>query len=247
VKKKILKDHNLRNKTLVSPMNEFLSKGTFNSTPYIYLILPELLWQAILNDKLGVKYASNISLDLIKDLEEDKNSLPLCFISNFAKLNNNRVESIIHNTHYAKMLNELKVLVRIFPECPLKILFDDNPEEYTLEDITYLKKILNPLLNRTSRESICAMTNLIYYIFETNRLTVQKDSTLLKINEITFYPDTDLSKLVASSVRATLNLFAGNENFLNRDCEWSKYFWNRAYSLEPDSVNNLYFKNERRD
>ncbi len=242
--KKILGDHKLSDKKLITPFNAFASNGKFIETSHIKLIVPEIIWQAILNDKLGVNKTCELSLLLIKALEENKSSKPLCFISNFSNLDSQYVKNSIvklSSQNIEIIIDALNILFRLFPNCPLKILQPNYNEKYTLDDVKYLKRILKPLLSKNNKEYILTLANTMLYIFETDRLKVPSGNSLLQLNEITYYPDTDLSRKIASTIRSSMNFFIGQKEFI-LECDWEKDFWRKAFEFEPYKIDDLYFE-----
>ena len=69
--------------------------------------------------------------------------------------------------------------------------------------------------------------NAIYVAFVTDKLKVQRGTALANFPAVEKYPETDESRLVASSIRATINGFFG-EMFLGKSTPWARYFWNRG-------------------
>ncbi len=218
----------------------------FNEVPYLYKIFPEIIWQGFLNEKYGVRVASTITLKLLKIIQvarQFEEGYFFCFISNFELLTPNQIDEIKTNlfldADYKKINEALLPFIKVFPECPLSKLQYSSPPKYNDADLMYVKSIFTPMLNKLSKEATFTLASVIYYAFELDMLHVAKDSMLLKLNQIHHYPDTEESEQIASTLRATAN-FLVHENFLIKKSEWQKYFWNRAYKLEPYNIDNLY-------
>ena len=60
-------------------------------------------------------------------------------------------------------------------------------------------------------------------------LKLRGDSALADFPEVERYPNTEKSRLVASSVRAALNGLM----VTMPSSDWPRYFWNRGLELEP--------------
>lgn len=249
-KKKILADHKLIKKKLEPPFFHSLPewKTQFNEVPYLYKILPELVWQGFLNEKYGVPVASTITMKLLNVIHLARNSEKrklLCLISNFELLTPKEIDKVFGklflDSDYKKIVEAILPFMRMFPECPLKVLLYNPITEPTAEDISHVKSVIKPLLNKTSKEAIFALANVIYYAFQMDILKVHADSKLLNLKQIEFYPDTEESQLVASSLRASINMFVQNGAFIEVSEKWQTYFWNQAYKLEPFNIDNLYF------
>jgi hypothetical protein len=248
-KNPILSDHKLVQKKLQPPFfHAFQGWNTqFTETPYLYKVLPEILWQSFLNKKYGVYVASTITLELLKHIQTIRNvedGKLFCFISNYETLTDNQTDKILGklflNENYKMLIEGILPFIRVFPECPLSKLIYNPLAEHTVKDIELVKEVLNQLLNKTSVHSTHMLSNIFYYIFEMGALKVKKDSPLLKLNEIEYYPDSEQSQITASAMRAGINPFVTGETFLKQNSEWQKYFWNQAYKLEPNNIDNLY-------
>jgi hypothetical protein len=139
--------------------------------------------------------------------------------------------------------NAFSTLVNYYPECPLVFLFDlatPNPE-LPSEALRPFKQLLHRLFNRRSVEATFVQANAVYIAFVTGKLKVVENLTLAEFPRIEDYPNTEISKQIASSVRATINFIFGGD-MLQTTTNWSKYFWNNGLQLEP-----CYFERETKD
>lgn len=221
----------------------------YTNVSYIDKVLPEIIWQAFLNDKLGVTRGSHISLKLFKEIESilgvDKGKL-FCFISNFELLTKAQIDSLVGVLFLDEDFKEIKEailpFIKVFPECPLKVLYHEQISKFSDKDLDYVKSIINSILDKTSVISVHSLSSIIYYAFQLERIEVHKESSLLKIQEIKYYPETEVSRIVAGMVRASVNAFFQSDIFIVNDSEWRNYFWNRAHQIEPNHIDNLYFE-----
>lgn len=244
--KKILADHKLVNKKLKPPIMQGLPgwETHFIEVPYIDKVLPEIIWISILNDKHGVTTASDLTLNLLKAIDEsfgEKSSTLFSFLSNFETLHDTQISHVKR-----KCLDELSYIndslssfYRVFPDCPLIALDQKGPGPIDSHDIEYIKQILDKLLDKVGKETTFSLSTVIYHAFELHRLTAFKDASILKLNKIHLYPTTEESKIIASTIRSTVNMFIGSEHFLVNDSKWSKYFWNRAHAIAPNNIDSL--------
>lgn len=246
-KSKILSDHKQVGKKLLPPfLHSF--PGQFRESSYIHKVLPEIIWQGFLNDKCGIRKSVEVTLHLLKTIREAinlENGKLLCFISNFETLDERQIERILSllflSDNYKRLIEAIGPFVRVFPECPLsKILYKAIPE-HSESDLRYVKDIMSRLLSKTSKEATLVLANTIYCANQMGVLHVTKDSCFLHMDEVINYPETEESKKIASFLRASINPFIGNDTFVLQNSNWSKYFWNRAYALEPFNIDNLYF------
>lgn len=249
-KKKILDDHKLIKKKLLPPLFHLLPgwETQFMETPYLYKVLPEIIWQGFLNDKWGVSVTSRITYKLLEEIERARNfekGKLFCFISNFELLTSKQLDFIIGrlflDSDFKKIIEGLSSFIRVFPECPLKVLFHTSIAEPTNKDVEYVKRVLTLLLNKLSKEATFMLANTVYYAFQMDVLKVTEGSTLLELPKVQFYPDTEESKMIASYLRATINPFVQGP-FIQVSNKWQNYFWNQAYKYEPFNIDNLYFE-----
>ena len=250
-KNQILADHKLVKKKLKPPLfHAFQNWETqFNEVPYLYKVLPEIVWQGFLNQKYGVAVASTITMKLLDTINEARNfekGKLFCMISNFELLTENQIDKVLGklflDSDYKKIIEAILPFMRMFPECPLKVLLYNPLSESTKDDVEYVKFVIMPLLNKTSKEATFLLANTIFYAFQMDILKVTADSKLLNLNQIEFYPDTEESKMIASALRASINMFVQKDSFIIEVSDkWQNYFWNQAYKLEPNNIDNLYF------
>lgn len=248
--KKVLSDHKMVKKKLIPPMLQ--EKPGYDikhiDVSYIDRVLPEIIWQAFLNDKLGVTKGSQISLELLKEIQSilgvDKCKL-FCFISNFELLTKSQIDSLnsvlFLNEGFKEIKEAILPFIKVFPDCPLNVLYHEKIPKFNDDDLNYVKSIISSILDKTSVVSTHSLSNTFYYAFQLERIKVHKESSLLKLQEIQFYPDTEISLMVAGSLRASINMFFRDE-FIIADGKWRNYFWNRAHQIEPNNINNLYFE-----
>ncbi|PKP06789.1 MAG: hypothetical protein CVU10_04310 [Bacteroidetes bacterium HGW-Bacteroidetes-5] len=246
-KKKILSDHKQVGKKLLPPFLNSFPRQLYDS-PYLCKVLPEIIWQGFLNDKYGIKNSVDITLYLLHAIHEatklEKGKL-FCFISNYEILDEKHIDKIrsrlFFNNNYKKFLEAIQPFISVFPECPLRKIFYNKIPEYSKKDLQYVKNITKKLLNNDSKETTLILANTFYFANQMGVLHLTKDSCLLNMDEVINYPDTGESKKIASFLRASINPFVGNDIYIYQNSMWSKYFWNRAYQLEPFNVDNLYF------
>lgn len=244
-KNKILSDHKMVGKKLIPP---FLHSFNFSELPYVHNILPEIIWQGFLLNKFGIKHSVELTLFLqntIQDFAKTEKGKLFCFISNFETLSDSQVENIISGLstigYYKKIIEALTPFLNVFPECPLNKIFKINSTKFSKEELDYVKTITNQLINKKSKETTLILANTVYCANQIGVLHVTKDSCFLHMDEIINYPNTEESKKIASFLRASINPFVGNGTFVFQNSHWLKYFWNRAYKLEPFNIDNLYF------
>jgi len=245
---KILKDHKLVNKKLQPPFfNSFKDwKTQFIEVSYIEKIFPEIIWLGLLNKNMGVQKSAQAILDLsklINSIQKNKNAKCFSFISNYKNLNLNEITELLNLKHPSVELIKINIqsFIKVFPNSPLSFL-KDNTIDYSKEDLYIIKETMKDLSYKNNSECVFALSNVIYHLLELGILKVPKDSCFMNLNEISNYPNSYESKKIAGAVRASLNSLIRSDLIDVKYSDWVKYFWNRAFEIEPYQIENLYFE-----
>jgi hypothetical protein len=231
---KVLKDHKQHGKRFIPPL---LQLGNAKETSYVQVIIPEIIWMAFLHKQFGLQLGTHLALQLVT-VTSNISSTTKCFsfISSFELLTAEQKEKILAELQRLNMLDQLRNgltnFMLMYPECPLSFLFDDQKGEINLPAI---KETLSGLYDITGRPATFMMANVIYFLGAMGRLAIVKDTALSKLPELVGYPNTALSKMIASGVRASMFAFM-HDPFLNESGNWNKYFWNRGIELEPCKI-----------
>ena len=207
--------------------------------------LPEIVWLGLLNEYDDLKKGASLSLALSKAANNsysgEKKRL-FAAISSYSLLNKDQCNEILDILEKSQQLEELqKALYPLFlfyPECPLNFLFQRKVYK-TKSRISVLKKLKNvlaSLFDREGKQATLMQANLIYIALCTDMLRVPKGSAISRFPNIIDYPNTIDSKIIASSIRASINGFFGaNMDGFGPipDSTWPAYFWNRGLVIEP--------------
>lgn len=237
---RILLDHKQVGKKFIPPM---LTIGVFKEVRWMEIILPELLWIALLNDKYGLLKGAELSLnvaqaaiEVIADVNRKKRPL-YAGTSSFTLLNNEeqmRMVDILRKSSKLSPLKEaLQPLAFFYPEFPLSFLFLDNgiANHIANPDINVIKRLLETHFNRWDKPATLVQANAVYIAFVTGKLKVVKGLALANFPAIEKFPETEESKRIAGAVRATVSSFFSTKE-ANRQVSWPSYFWNRGIELE---------------
>ena len=216
---------------------------------WIEIILPELLWIALLNDKYGLRKGAELSLDVaqaaievIADVNRKKRPLYVG-TSSFALLNDveqiRMVDVLRKSSKLSSLKEALQPLAFFYPEFPLSFLFLDNGDTNHIanSDINVIKRLLETHFNRWNKPATLVQANAVYIAFVTGKLKVVKGLALTNFPAIEKFPETEESKRVAGAVRATVSSFFCAEE-ANRQVSWPSYFWNRGIELEECLTND---------
>ena len=242
--KQILKGYQRKGKKFIAPWNQY---HDIQDVSWHTNLIPELLWVALINENYGEKDGAEISnsLSLLTQNTVKKFSKPnetFVFMNYFFLLNAEEKEEIFQNlgtTNLYLIQKAIEPLVSLYPKCPLKFLYK-SPMKIKKDKKNFtiiIKNVLEKLGDRRNRFSMLVQSNVVYMYFIVGKLFAFKGSELENLREMKFYPDTDLSQKVGSSIRATLNSFAG---FEEKNSDWRKYFWSRSLQLEEIKIINYY-------
>jgi hypothetical protein len=241
-RRQILTDHRRQGKRLTPP---FLYKiGALSEVSWVTDIMPQVIWIAVAIDRLGFSEGVKASLELSRaahEVHQTDHKVWFVWLSLFSKLSAEEWQRIKLRLQEQRLLEPIMQtvgpLISYYPECPLRLLFDD--QLHTSQDpeaqFQQYKSTLTELYSRRSVLSTRVQATVIYIALVLDLLRLAKTMALSELPEIEHYPDTERSRIVASSVRATINGLLG---VLSRETfsEWSTYFWNQGLKLEPCDI-----------
>ncbi|SHG85404.1 hypothetical protein [Flagellimonas flava] len=237
-KKKILSDHKQKGKKLIPIMMQ----GNFLSEiNWLDDFVPELFWIACVQKKLGYKTANEVLLELHElYLEISDSKYPHNIFSSYSSLKGHQKSKLLDrfksSKSYDKLLMGIKDLQYFYPGHPLEFLYSNLELSKEDVDLEFIKSVLGDISFRRSKEAMYAQALVLYVAMATGKLIVTKESSLLGINEIKEYPDTEKSRQIASSIRASFNGILGNKDLTIR-CDWANNFWVRSFELERPHIN----------
>lgn len=232
----VLDDHKRIGKRFVPP---FLQLGPLEEASWIDRLLPELIWIGILNDRWGMAKGAEICAELAKAgqsvLEVTGRRAWLCRISSYGMFEE-REQTQIKEALEAKGLDlqladALAPLCVAYPTCPIAFLV---PEAMSDADdaIAYMRASVEAHLNRWNDASTFIQVHAVYMAFVQGRMFVREGSALANFPAVEAYPRTEESRKIASSCRASVNMFFKPDDS-DGDSSWAAYFWNRGLELEP--------------
>lgn len=235
MRKKVLTDHQAQKGKLIAPFNHMI--GGLSEISHINKIVPQISWQAVLIDSIGFVKACTLLNEFLVILNKDSKLKPICFANNFTELD--KVD--FDKSKFPLVLSKSEILYRLFPDWPMKKIFDYDCGPATKEDVEYFRGIVHKLLDKRSVLAVQSLTCTMHYLMLTNRFHLPAGSHIANINEIIKYPKTDESHAVASFIRSALNIFIGNSEFSNTNSEWPANFWNTLYLHSPCTLTTLRF------
>lgn len=211
----------------------------FNEVPYVRVILPELIWLALLNQRLGNEQGAKvveIVASAVKQTTGHKRTwfaaVSCCTeLSDTAK--QNIAQALDQNGLRKAVSGALQPFVELYPEFPGAFLVVSDPSRNDLEFLPELKKVVDNLYDTESGAAVFMCASAVYAAFCLDILKVNPNVSLAKFPEIEKYPSTELSKRVAAACRATSLQMVGQNVIQAQLTTWSSYFWNRGLELEP--------------
>lgn len=243
--KKVLKDYKKNKKKYLAPMNHLLQdRGwTVNAVEisHRYEIIPEIIWIAILHEKIGIELASEILPELLKigilhrQTERSKIS---CFASSwkFIDLSGSFVKEMEESGFLEILSSALSGFIHLFPESAISCLVLKK-QTYEIGELQLVKKLVRRLSDSSSEETIYAMASVVYPAVINGLYQVEK-SIDIPPKKLLGYPDTFDSQWIASFLRNSIKMLYGNSLKGNYNLE-NRYFWKRCLELEPCKIKSL--------
>lgn len=231
----ILKDHKKKGKVLTPPL---LTVGKFQFSNYIENTVPELIWITLLNDKYGIQFGTKLGLQFVKIIRDvmDTEEIPF-YISYFSKIDQDIILKATVEMKkqgvYEVINKAISPLLNLYPLCPLNRLF--LSKKHSSSDIDSIKSTLIQLYDKRSKEATFTLGNVMYFMAAHGKLQIVKGSVLSELPKLVDYPDTEISKLIASGIRASSNVFM-NKPLVESDEKWINHFWNTGMQLEPCKI-----------
>lgn len=248
-KKKVLHDHKQVGKKFIPPM---LQLGKFHDVQWKTIMIPELIWIALINEQYGLRVGAELSLSLPHEvhlLKDPDNKSHFFKISSYDTLTEIQKNNIVNNLESKQLLSRIKKAIYpmliYYPKCPLGFLFENKiADNDNLMLIYDFKKVLEKMFDRWNTDATFVQANAINIAFDSGRLKVFKGLELADFPEVEHFPYTEKSKRVASSIRSVLNSYFDGED-VNQNI-WPKYFWNKGLLLQKCEFINEYERSKQK-
>jgi len=236
--KKILEDHKKEGKRLRPPLTTI---GNFVDLSWVDNIIPDVIWITLLRDKFGDKLGTKIVNEFIvvSTKHESGKFKNYALISSFESLPSQNKDKILDDLKkkglWSPLITGISDFLDMYPKCPLNFIRpnDYSPKVIDVKFLVRYKEILWELIDKRSKKSTFTIANVVYSLFVLDRLKIVKDSPMTQFTKIQEYPDTEISRMIASSLRASINAFYGLDMFDKDNSSWAKDFWNRGIEIEP--------------
>jgi len=230
----VLGDHKRVKSKLVTPFNDAF--GPMREVSWINMMVPELLWIALVQNAWGARRGVEIITAFTRDVRASdpaRNRTIWAAAGKFAALPPGVLSSIVESRPYREDLcAPLAPLHAHYPEHPLRELVSPAGTP-SMRDLRALKVLVEGLFDRGSTSATLTQATATWLAFDADRLKVSTGLALADFPRIEDYPDTEQSQRIAASIRATLNKMFGDVDLMASGTEWPVTFWNRGLSLEP--------------
>ncbi|MDL2205171.1 hypothetical protein QQF51_21275 [Brucella intermedia] len=230
----VLSDHRRTKSKLVTPFNDAF--GPMHEVSWINMMIPELLWIALVQEAWGPRRGVEIITAFTRDLrasDPTHDRTIWAAAGKFASLPGGVLSSIVEGRPYRDDLcGPLAPLHAHYPDHPMRELTQAATGECWSQDLGALKTLVGVLFDRSSTCAIMVQATATWLAFDADRLKVSAGLALADFPRIEDYPETEQSQRIAASIRATLNQMFGDADMRASGTDWPTSFWNRGLELE---------------
>jgi len=234
-RKPVLGDHKRVKSKLVAPFNDAF--GPMREVSWINMMIPELLWIALLQQAWGPHRGVEIITAFTRDVrasDPKRDSTLWAAAGKFAALPDGVLTGIIEGqSDREDLCGPLSALHAHYPDHPMRELVPTVTAPTWSQDLGALKGLVGSLLDRASSSSTMVQATATWLAFDAERLKVSAGLALADFPRIEDYPKTEQSQRIAASIRATLNQMFGELDLMASGTDWPIAFWNRGLELEP--------------
>jgi hypothetical protein len=234
-RKPVLGDHKRVKSKLVAPFNDAF--GPMHEVSWINMMIPELLWIALVQQAWGPHRGVEIITAFTRDVrasDPKRDRTIWAAAGKFAALPDGVLTGIVEGRSYRDDLcGPLAPLNAYYPDHPMSELVPAVTGPPWSQDLGGLKGLVDDLFDRASTSSTMVQATATWLAFDAGRLKVSAGIALADFPRIEDYPKTEKSQRIAASIRATLNQMLGELDLMASETGWPIAFWNRGLELEP--------------
>lgn len=231
----VLGDHRRVKSKLVTPFNDAF--GPMREVSWINVMIPELLWIALVQQAWGPRRGVEIITAFTRDVrasDPTRDRTIWAAAGKFAALPGGVLSGIVEGRPYRDDLcAPLALLQAHYPNHPMRELVPSTTGGPWRQDLGSLKVLVGELFDRLSTNAIMVQATATWLAFDADRLKVSAGLALADFPRIEDYPHTEQSQRIAASIRATLNQMFGETDLMASGTDWPIAFWNRGLELEP--------------
>ena len=240
MRSRVLLDHRLEGKTLVTPFNQ--QEFPLQEVSWKDDITPQVLWIALLHEFNGYPRGQEIALLLSRAarLLTDTNTPNAYYASSeYESISTEGWEEVRRNLRAYGCLNRvttaLSPLESFCQKTPFSELLRDGPRMATGVAEKIIKSTVRRLsLRRDSWESTMVQYTVAKIAFASNKVKVSDGLTLAYPDAVDEYPLTEESVTIAANLRALVTMMFRSELNPHVSSEtWVRQFWHHCLSSTP--------------
>jgi len=220
-----------------------LFPNSLTETRYAEVVLPELIWIAVLNHELGEQRTARIVACIAKCVNTGAEDTEQWFVlaRHLARLSVAEISCVKKSLTSEGLLTEiqkgLSPFLFLYPDFPVQWL-NVHPVDRA-QYLNQFKELLGFLIDKRSRQSTLMLACATYGLLVSGQIIIPDKSLVEDMNSLQDYPHSDQSRKAASSIRALTNSLAiEGESELTKP-SWSGQFWQRGLVLEPPDFSVL--------
>lgn len=235
----VLADHKKKGSRFVPPMLHMLP-APMKYTSWRTAELPEVVWISLLHRRHGDHRAVELITALGRSVRKHS-AKPFSRIfgavthyASIADLEWSAVRTDLGKNGDLLLIQEaLRPLLALYPECPLRGLYFNPPTEPEDGDLFLMARTVGELFDQQLRSTVMAQASFTWLAFDADVLKVAAGLVLAEFPKVEDYPETELSKRIASSIRAGMHGFFNPPHYTEKPAAWVDYFWNRGVDISP--------------
>lgn len=190
-RKLVLSDHRRVKTKLVTPFNDAF--GPMREVSWINMMIPELLWIALVQQAWGPRRGVEIITAFTRDVRASdpmRDRTIWAAAGKFAALPGGVLSSIIEGRAYRdKLCAPLAPLHVHYPDHPMHELIPSITKKHLSQDLGPLKALVGELFDRGSTNAIMVQATATWLAFDANRLKVSTGLALADFPRIEDYPE----------------------------------------------------------
>jgi hypothetical protein len=235
-KRTVLADHHRRGKKFVPPLVHMLPAG-LREISWLRTMLPEVVWIALLHRTHGDHRAVELITALGRAARKHSpNASSKIFgtTTAYEQLSEDQQAQVRSSLALSGDLlliqDGIRPLVALYPQCPLRFLFVQAPAVEEPAHLRTMIAIVEQLHDRMNRETVMVQASLTWLGFDSGMLKVSEGLALAEFPKVQDYPANELSRKIASSIRAGLFMFFEPPHYPG-SASWARHFWNRGLEI----------------
>ena len=243
-RKAVLSDHKKLGSRFIPPAIH-LMPSAWSFTSWRTTELPELVWLGLLLRKHGEDLGPALISKLghcVRTLSAKPSSAMFGMITHFAAVTESEwtaVRTRLGTSGDLLLIQDaVRPLVALYPECPLRGLFFRPPTEPDDNDLFLMARTVGQLFDKELRSTVITQASFMALAIESGKFRIAdplegEPSPLAQLPMVFDYPDTEISKRIASSLRAVIHAFFNPPHYIDGPSPWVSYFWNRGIEISP--------------